>query len=76
VALAVIATLLALSERRVRWAELSWVAYLMLGLGGLKLITEDLPHGRAFTLLFAFATYGIALIAVQRLVRPFQGSQS
>jgi hypothetical protein len=75
VALAVIATLLALSERRARWAELSWVAYLMLGLGGLKLVTEDLPHGRAFTLLVAFATYGIALIAIQKLVRPFQGSE-
>jgi len=74
VALAVIATVLALSERRMQWAELSWVAYLILGLGGLKLVTEDLPQGRAFTLLVAFATYGIALIAVQRLVRPFQGS--
>jgi len=76
VALAVIATLLALSARRLKWPELSWLAYLMLGLGGLKLITEDLSHGRAFTLLVAFATYGIALIAIQKLVRPFQGSEA
>jgi len=70
VALVAVAILLALAHRRVQLAELAWVAYLLLGIESIKLIGEDLPNGRALTLLVAFATYGIALIAVQKLVRP------
>ncbi len=70
VALVAVATLLALAHRRVQLAELVWVAYLLLGIEGIKLIGEDLPNGRALTLLVAFATYGVALLAIQKLVRP------
>jgi len=70
VSLVAVATLLALGHRRIHWVELAWVAYLLLGLAGIKLLVEDLPNGRALTLLVAFAAYGIALIAIQKLVRP------
>lgn len=70
VALVAVATLVALGYRRLHWVELGWIAYFLLGLGGIKLVVEDLPNGRALTLLVAFAAYGIALIAIQKLVRP------
>jgi hypothetical protein len=72
VALTVVATVAALIQRRLGWAELVWLAYLMLALGGLKLVVEDLPTGRALTLLVAFAAYGIALITTQKLLRPLR----
>ena len=71
-ALVAMATSLAAAHRTVRWPELAWIAYLILGLGGIKLLVEDLPKGRALTLLIAFAAYGIGLIVTQKLLRPLQ----
>jgi hypothetical protein len=59
---------LALLQRTIAQPELGWIAYAMLALGAIKLVVEDLPHGRAITLLVAFAVYGGALIAVPKLV--------
>jgi hypothetical protein len=71
-ALIATATSLALAHRRLQWSELAWIAYVILALGGIKLLVEDLPTGRALTLLIAFATYGIGLIAIQQLLRPLR----
>jgi hypothetical protein len=71
-ALVVMATSLALAQRSLGWPELAWIAYLILGLGGIKLLAEDLPKGRALTLLIAFAAYGIGLMVTQKLLRPMQ----
>lgn len=69
VTLAMVALALAAGRRGLGHAELGWVAYLALGLGGLKLVTEHLPHGHAGTLFVAFPVYGLALILVPRLAR-------
>jgi hypothetical protein len=63
------ALLLAAIGRRAGLAELSWLAYAVLILGGVKLLLEDLPGGRPATLFFAFAFYGTALILAPRLLR-------
>ena len=72
--LALVATAisLALANRSLQSPELAWVAYLMLAIGGVKLLIEDLPKGRALTLLIAFAAYGIGLIVIQKLLRPLR----
>jgi len=67
--LAAAALLLALCRRRPRLYELSWLVYPVLALGGLKLVVDDLPHGRPATLFLAFALYGLALVASPRLLK-------
>jgi len=52
---------------RPAWRELGWLAWPLLALGGLKLLLDDLPHGRPATLIVSFACYGGALILVPRL---------
>jgi hypothetical protein len=54
-----------------RWAlrELAWFVYPLLVVGGVKLATQDLWHGRGFTLFLSLVLYGTALIAAPRLVR-------
>jgi hypothetical protein len=59
----------AAASRRVRFTELAWLVYPMLGLGGAKLLVEDLLHGRAATLFPALAVYGLVLILAPRLLR-------
>jgi hypothetical protein len=63
------ALLLAAGRRRARFLELSWLVGPLLALGGLKLVFEDLPHGRPATLFLAFALYGLALVFAPRLLR-------
>jgi hypothetical protein len=67
--LAAAALLLALCRRRPRLFELSWLVYPILALGVLKLVADDLPHGRPATLFIAFALYGLALVAAPRLLK-------
>jgi len=43
--------------------------YALLAFGGLRLVLEDLPHGRPGTLFVSFALYGGALFATPRLLR-------
>jgi hypothetical protein len=64
------AVLLAAVAGRVPAArELGRIATVVLGLGGLKLLAEDLRMGRAATLVFSLVLYGIALIVVPTLMR-------
>ena len=68
--LAAAALLLAGAGRRFTLPELSWLAYAVLILGGIKLLLEGvLPAGRPATLFLAFAVYGAALVVAPRLLR-------
>jgi hypothetical protein len=62
-----VALSLALIRRRVACAELSWIGYLALALGGIELIFEGLPSGQPLLLLVSFVVYGAGLILVPRL---------
>ena len=53
--------------RRAFHAEAGWLAYPILGFTGLKMLLEDMKHGRPATLILAFACYGLALILVPRI---------
>jgi hypothetical protein len=68
-ALAMLAVGLAAASRRFVLVELGWLVYPLLALGGLKLLAEDLPAGRAAALFLSFVVYGAALIAAPRLLR-------
>ena len=71
-ALVTTAIFLAVAHRSFQFSELAWIAYVILSFGGIKLLVEDLPSGRALTLLIAFAAYGMGLIAIQHLLRPLR----
>jgi hypothetical protein len=68
-ALAGLAVLLAWGGRRFGRPELTWLVYPFLAAGGLRLLLEDLPQGRALTLFISFALYGGALFTTPRLIR-------
>ena len=61
---------LALAHRATRRRELTWLAYAVVALSGLKLLVQDLPQGRAATLFAGFALFGASLIFIPRLLRP------
>ncbi len=63
------ALLLAWAGGRGVFAEGRWLMYVVLVLGGLKLLTEDFPAGRPATLVLSLAVYGAALIVAPRWVR-------
>jgi hypothetical protein len=68
----VLATLaLALAEASRRWGlrELAWLVVAVLALGGVKLVTEDMPAGHAAALSASFVLYGAALTLAPRLAR-------
>jgi hypothetical protein len=67
--LSVAALLLAWLGRWRAMPEAIWLVYAVLGLGGLKLLLEDLRAGRAATLFVSLALYGGALILAPRLAR-------
>jgi len=49
--------------------ELIWLVYPLLVVTGVKLVLEDLRHGKPLALFVSFAFLGIALIVAPRLVR-------
>jgi hypothetical protein len=61
--------LLAWLGRTERHRVASWLVYPLLGAGGVKLLLEDLPAGRAATLFLSLALYGLALLLAPRLRR-------
>jgi hypothetical protein len=67
VALVAMAVASAWVGRRASHAEVGWLAYPILGFTGLKMLLEDMKHGRPATLILAFACYGLALILVPRI---------
>lgn len=62
------------ASRRRSMREMEWLVYPLLALGGLKLLTEDLPSGRAATLAASFLLYGTALTLAPRLARSGRDS--
>lgn len=52
-----------------RFREMRWLVYPLLGLGALKVLIEDIPHGRPATLVLSLVVFGGALIAAPMLLR-------
>jgi hypothetical protein len=67
--LAAASVLLASCRRLPTLSPLSRLAYPVLAAAGLKLLLEDLPHGRPSTLVATFVLYGAALMVVPRTLR-------
>jgi hypothetical protein len=65
-----VALSLVLIRRRVACAELTWIAYVALVLGGVELVVQGLPSGQPLLLLVSFVFYGAGLILVPRLAPP------
>jgi hypothetical protein len=61
--------LLAWMGGRNLFAEGRWLMYVVLILGGIKLLAEDFMSGRPATLVLSLAVYGAALIVAPRWVR-------
>jgi hypothetical protein len=61
---------LALAARRWAWPELGWLVYPLVALGGVKLLLQDLRHGRPATLVLSLALYGAVLVLAPRLLKP------
>lgn len=55
--------------RRTGYRTLGWCAPVLLGIGALKLVFEDLAAGQAVSLALSFSAFGAALILTQRLLR-------
>jgi hypothetical protein len=60
--------------RKQRLAELSWLVYPILTLGGAKLLFEDLRVGKPLSLFAGFAFFGFALLNAPRLMRTSHSS--
>lgn len=63
------AVVLTFLGRGSRFPELRWLLYVLIVIGGIKLLADDLAVGRAATLFPAFALYGITLILAARMVQ-------
>jgi hypothetical protein len=70
------ALLLAWMGGRGVFAEGRWLTFVVLVLGGIKLLVEDFMAGRPATLVLSLAVYGAALIVVPRWVRRAEPSAS
>ena len=64
-----VALILSFSGSRLKRAELSWVAYVAIAFGTLKLLFEDLRFGNAASLVASLLFYGLILILIPRLTR-------
>lgn len=73
--LAALAVALAWAGRRWSRRELTWLVYPVLVAGALRLLFEDLRHGRPLTLFLSFVLYGGALFACPKLVREDPASE-
>jgi hypothetical protein len=64
---------LALLARQGPWPELGWLTYLLVALGGVKLLLQDLRVGRPATLVLSLALYGAVLVLSPRLLKGSEG---
>jgi hypothetical protein len=71
--LAALALGLAVAARRRALPELAWLVYPLIVLGGLKLLAQDLRHGRPATLVLSLALYGLVLTLAPRLLKAEAG---
>jgi hypothetical protein len=70
--LAALALGLALVARRGTWPELGWLVYPLVALAGVKLVLQDLRHGRPATLVLSLALYGVVLVLAPRLMKTVE----
>ncbi len=68
VVLAIAVTGLGLVSRTARFRDARWIVYPLLVITALKLVGQDLPHGRPTTLFISLGCFGLALILAARLV--------
>lgn len=68
--LAVGALTLAVWSRHGERAERAWLAVLVLVVGGLKLVLEDLGAGSTLAIVVSLVSYGLALSLATRFIRP------
>jgi hypothetical protein len=71
--LAGLALALAFLARRLTLPELGWLVYPLVALGGLKLLMQDLRHGRPATLVLSLTLYGLVLTLAPRLLKAREG---
>jgi len=64
-----LALILSFGGSRLKRAELSWLAYVAIAFGTLKLLFEDLRFGNAASLVASLLFYGLVLILIPRLTR-------
>ncbi len=76
VVIAAAAVALAALAAASRWRVAGWLTYAALALGAAKLLVDDLPHGRASTLVVGLAAYGSALLLAPRLRRTIRGAST
>ncbi len=69
VVICLVALVLGYSGARWKRVEMIWVAYVVIGLGTLKLLFEDLRFGNAASLVASLLFYGAILILIPRLTR-------
>ena len=74
VALAAVTVALAFLAFRWGVVEAGWLVYPILGLTGLKVVSQDLTAGRALVLVVALAAYGFALVVAPWLLRSVRES--
>jgi hypothetical protein len=65
----VAAVILLCQGRATATAERAWLVYALLAVAAVKLVMDDLPHGRPTTLMIGLAAYGAALVIVPRALR-------
>ncbi|MBS1877478.1 MAG: hypothetical protein JSU00_29975 [Acidobacteria bacterium] len=62
--------------QRFKRDELAWLAYLLLGAAGLKLLVEDLRSGRSIPMFVSLIVFGGALLALPKLRRASETPKS
>jgi hypothetical protein len=67
--LALSAAALAAGSRRARYHYMAWPVYMLLALGALKIVLEDIRAGGSAIMFLAFGLYGSVLILAPRLLR-------
>jgi hypothetical protein len=68
-ALAMLAVIAAALSRVERLRHAAWLVYPLFAATAIKLVLEDLPHGRPATLFASLAGFGLALLVAPRLAR-------
>jgi hypothetical protein len=69
IVLSLASVLVALVGRTAQFREFGWLLYPILGITGIKLLVDDLPHSGASTLFVALGAYGAALILAPKVKR-------
>jgi hypothetical protein len=72
--LVLIAVAAAALSRAERLRAAAWLVYPLFAATAIKIVLEDVPHGRPVTLFASLALFGVALLVAPRLARQRTGS--